>query len=162
MLNSMELLEPKLFVEFGAIGETAVDNGNDVCFGTNAEGFFEVRRVFFGADGVDEAHDVLVEGVAEAVLFEFETHFKVVARTEGGFEAHFKIGYNDVNATVVEIGKFDVARFDEFVAAVFGVVLVDGVVDDALEVAFVVTNAHAVGESDFHFCCLWIRLSVDS
>lgn len=145
------MLEPKLFVEFGAVGEAAVDNGDDVCFGTNAEGFFEVRRVFFGTDGVDEAHDVLVEGVAKAVLFEFEAHLKMVARTERGFETHFEVGDHDVDAAVVEVGKLDATRFDEFVAAVFGVMLVDGVVDDALEVAFVVTNAHGVGEGDFHF-----------
>ena len=41
--------QSKLFVQFGAVGQAAVDNRDDVRFGTYAQGFFGVSGIFLGA-----------------------------------------------------------------------------------------------------------------
>lgn len=143
--------QSKLFVQFGAVGQAAVDNRDDVGFGTYAQGFFGVSGIFLGALWIDKAHNVLVENIAQAVFLHQEAHFKPVAGAEGGFETHLQIGDHHIDAAVVEFGKFDTLGFDKLVSASLGVVLVHSVVDDALEVAFVVANAHFVNKNRLHF-----------
>ena len=143
--------QTKFFVQFRAVGKASVDNRHNVRLRTDAEGFFGIRWVFPCSCSIDQAHNVLVEHVAQAVFLHREAHFKPVARAERSFEAHFQIGDHDVNAAFVEFGKFDTFGFYKLMAACLGVVLIDGIVDDALEVAFVVANAHFVNKNRLHF-----------
>lgn len=142
--------ESEFLVEFGAVGESSVYNCDDVGFGTHAKPLLGIRRVSLGADGIDNTHDVLVENVAQTAFLHAQTHFEVIARSQGGFEAHFEIGHDHVDAAVVQFGKLYAFCLDEFVTAVFGVVLIDGIVDNALNVAFVVANAHFENKNGFH------------
>ena len=47
-------------------------------------------------------------------------------------------GHHGVDAALVQLGKTDAARTQKLVAGVLGVVLVVGIIDNALEVALVV------------------------
>ena len=142
--------QTKFFVQFRAIGEASVDNRHNVRLRTDAEGFFGIRWVFLCSCGIDQAHNVLVEHVAQPIFFDRETYFKPVARAEGSFETHLQIGDHDVNAAFVEFGKFDTFGFYKLMAACLGVVLIDGIVEDALKVAFLVAHSHFVNKSRLH------------
>ena len=65
---------------------------------------------------------------------------KAVAASEGSLVVDFSAGEDQVVALFVEAGKAEAEALQVLVAGVFEVVLVDRVVDNALEIAFVVAD----------------------
>ena len=120
----------KSLVEFVRIGETAVDDADGFDLGTNHD--FVVAL----------AEDVLHENVLDTVFLYPKFGDEFVATLEGNLELHGESRHDTVDASIVELGEADVVGKEKFVTCVFDVVLIVGVVDNALEVAFVVAHLH--------------------
>ena len=120
----------KSLVEFVRIGETAIDDADGFDLGTNHN--FVVAL----------AEDVLHENVLDTVLLYPKFGDEFVATLEGNLKLHGESRHNTVDASIVELGETDVVGKEKFVTCVFDVVLIVGVVDNALEVAFVVAHLH--------------------
>ena len=114
-------------VEEGAAGdEVSVLEADGVHAGTDAE------------LAVGLASYVLVEYVADVFPDEAQGAEELVAAAQGGFVVYADAGDDEVRACVVECGEADAVGLEVLVSGVFEVVLVVGVVDDALQVTFVV------------------------
>lgn len=87
---------------------------------------------------VGQAVEVVIEHVFQSVFAQGYFRHKAVAASQGELELHFHTGHYGVDAAGVKVGKTDAAGAEELMPGVFGVVLVVGVVDNALQVAFVV------------------------
>jgi len=85
--------------------------------------------------------DILDKSEAQAALF-FDAEFDsiAVAALQWSLVVDFGAGEDEVVALPVEGGKAEAEALQVFVSGVFEVVLVDRVVDNALEVAFVVAD----------------------
>ena len=118
----------KALVEVFALAELAVDEAHGVHLGAHAQ--LEVGQ----------AEDVLHEDVAQAVFLEPQLADVFVAAAQWCLELHGEPGHYCVGASVVQLGEADAVGEQELVAAVLEVVLVGGVVDNALKVAFVVAH----------------------
>ena len=91
---------------------------------------------------VGQAVDVLVEHVLDAVLLDVELADELVAALERGLELHVEARYNSVGALLMELGEAHSVGKQKLMAGVLDVVLVVGVVNYALKVAFVVAHLH--------------------
>ena len=120
----------KSLVEFVRIGETAIDDADGFDLGTNHD--FVVAL----------AEDVLHENVLDTVFLYPEFGDEFVATLERNLELHGESSHHTVDASLMKFGEADVVGKEKFVTCVFDVVLIVGVVDNALEVAFVVAHLH--------------------
>ena len=68
---------------------------------------------------------------------------KAVAADQGGFVVDLDAGEYEVVARLVEAGKAEAETGQILVAGVFEVILINGVVDKALEIAFVVADVQS-------------------
>ena len=93
-----------------------------------------VRAVGFSEDILDKAK------AQTALPLQAQLNREAVAASEGGLVVDFSAGEDQVVALFVEAGKAEAEALQILVAGVFEVVLVHGVVDDALEIAFVVAD----------------------
>ena len=97
-----------------------------------------------------QAHNVLMENIAKALFFESKTNLEFIAGPERCFEAHVELCHYHVDAAFVEVGEFDAEGSNEAASAVFVVVLINCIVHDALDVAFVVAHHHGEGKNRLH------------
>ncbi len=79
-----------------------------------------------------EAHATLAFGT--------KAYGKFVAAAQGIFVVYLAARENEIVSLFVELSKIKAAGAQKLMARVFEVVLVYGVVDDALQIAFVVAN----------------------
>ena len=121
----------KSLVEFVRIGETTVDDADGIDLGTDND--FVVGL----------AKDVLHENVLDTIFLYPEFGDEFVATFEWNLELHGESCHHTVDASLMEFGEADVVGKEKFVTCVFDVVLIVGVVDDALQVAFVVAHLEA-------------------
>lgn len=81
---------------------------------------------------VGQAEDILLEDIFDAFFFYGQAGEKLVTAFQRRFESHLQAGHHSVDALFVQFGETDALRAQKLVAGVFDVVLVVGVVDDAL------------------------------
>ena len=81
---------------------------------------------------IRETIDFLMEDVFYAFLAEIEFADKGIAWTEREFVGHLDTGNYEVDLLIVKSGETDIVFDEKLVASVLVVVLVVGVVDDAL------------------------------
>lgn len=110
-----------------------MDAANNGGSGTQTEGL------------VAHADEFLMEDIFESVFDQAEVGVELVGGSQGGFELHLEACHDGVYALCVEGFERTAARANELAAGVFGIMLIDGVVDDALEVALIVAYAQAKG-----------------
>lgn len=91
---------------------------------------------------VGKTEDVLIKYVFDAFFLEIELGDKLIAAFKWGLEGHIEAGYYGVDAFGVELGETDAGSRQKFVTGVLYVVLVVGVVYDALQIAFVIAYLH--------------------
>lgn len=123
-----EFAEP--VVQFCAFGKAAVD---------------EADRFDGGADNglvVGQAEDVLNEDVFDALLAHGKARHETVAAAQRRFERHLQTRHDGIRALLVQGGEADALGTQKLVACVFDVMLVVGIVHDALKVAFVIAHLH--------------------
>ena len=120
----------KSLVEFVRIGETTIDDADSFDLGTNHD--FVVGL----------AEDVLHENVLDTVFFYPKSRDEFVATFEWNLKLHGESRHDTVDASLMKFGEADVVGKEKFVTCMFDIVLIVGVVDDALEVAFVVAHLH--------------------
>ena len=120
----------KSLVEFVRIGETTIDDADGFNLGTNHD--FVVGL----------AEDVLHENVLDTVFLYPKFGDEFVATFEWNLKLHGESCHDTVNASLMKFGETDVVGKEKFVTCMFDVMLIVGVVDDALEVAFVVAHLH--------------------
>jgi len=104
---------------------------------------YETHRFHFGTAGqfhVGKAPDVLMKDVFDSVLLYAKFAKKFVTASQGSLEGHSYTGNNRIDAALVEFGEGDALAQKIFVAGMFEIVLIVCIVDNALQVAFVVTN----------------------
>lgn len=117
-------------VQFRAFGQAAVHK---------ADGFDG------GADNrlvVGQAEDVLHENVFDALLAQGEARHETVATAQRRFEGHLQTRHYGIRALFVQGGETDALGAQELVARMLDVMLVVGIVYDALKVALVVAHLH--------------------
>ena len=73
---------------------------------------------------------------------ECQTGDELVAAGQRGFKSHVHAGYHGVDALLVKLGEADTDGGEKLVAGVLDIVLVIGIVDDSLQVAFIVADLH--------------------
>lgn len=86
--------------------------------------------------------NALVENPAQAFLVDVDTYGKFIAAAQGRFVVNLNAVDNKVDAPFVIIGKADAGGEQELVSCVLQIVLVIGIVDYALDIAFVVAYFH--------------------
>ncbi len=86
------------------------------------------------------AIDVLLEDIAHAFAINIEAGDKLLSTAQWRSVIDGDTADHDINALVVQFFEADADALDEFVAGHFEVVLVIGVVDNALDVAFVIAS----------------------
>ena len=108
---------------------------------------------------VGQAEYVLVEHIFDALFLDVQLRQELVAAGKRSFESHAEACYNRVDALPVQFGKADSGGGQKLMACVFDVMLVVGVVHNALQVAFVVADFHFQFEDVFSHCSfvLWQR-----
>ena len=117
-------------IQFCAFGQAAVHK---------ADGFDG------GADNglvVGQAEDVLHENVFDALLAQGEARHETVATAQRRFEGHLQARHYGIRALFVQGGETDALGAQELVARMLDVMLVVGIVYDALKVALVVAHLH--------------------
>ena len=117
-------------IQLRAFGEAAVD---------------EADRLDGGADNglvVGQAEDVLHENVFDALLAQGEARHETVAAAQRRFERHLQTRHDGIRALLVQGGEADALGTQKLVARMLDVVLVVGIVHDALQVALVVAHLH--------------------
>ena len=117
-------------VQFRAFGQAAVHK---------ADGFDG------GADNglvVRQAEDVLHENVFDALLTQGEARHETVAAAQRRFERHLQTRHDGIRALLVQGGEADALGTQKLVARMLDVVLVVGIIHDALKVAFVIAHLH--------------------
>ena len=120
----------KSLVEFVRIGEATIDEADGIDVSTNDD--FVVAL----------AEDVLHENVLDTVFLYPKFGDEFVATLERNLKRQGESSHHTVDASLVKFGEADVVGKEKFVTCVFDVVLIVGIVDDALEVAFVVAHLH--------------------
>ena len=81
---------------------------------------------------IRKAIDFLSENVFKTFLMKIEFANEGVARAKREFICHFDTSHNEVDLLFVKCGKTDVVLDEKLVASMLVIVLVVGVVDDAL------------------------------
>ena len=142
--------ETKFFVQLRTIGQTTVHHRHNIGLRADANLLFGIRGVGCCANRVDTAHNLLEERIAQPAFFHGQANFKIVARLQRAFEFEFGLRHDNVDAAAVKIGKLYAARFDELVPACFEIVEVVGIVHNALNVAFIIANAHGKRKNEIH------------
>lgn len=117
-------------IQFCAFGKAAVD---------------EADRLDGGADNglvVGQAEDVLNEDVFDALLAQGKARHETVAAAQRRFERHLQTRHDGIRALLVQGGEVDALGTQKLVACMLDVVLVVGIVHDALKVAFIIAHLH--------------------
>ena len=96
------------------------------------------------------AKDGLVEDVADALLLGHQAADIFVAGTQRHLVGDFKPCHDDVDALVVQLGETHPAVEHIEVTRVLHIVLIIGVVYNALNITFIVANHVAVFKDIFH------------
>ena len=91
---------------------------------------------------VGHADNLLVEHALDAVACDIELGAELIAAAQRGLVVECHLGDDKVVTGSTHIGKAEADGEEELMTRVLQVVLVVGVVDDALEVAFVVAHLH--------------------
>ena len=115
-------------VDFVSTGECAVDDADaiDLCFDT--------------LDTIGFAVDVLFKNITDPFAIDVEAGKKLLAATKGCTVIDGDTAYHDVNALVVKLLEADANALDELMTGDLKVVLIVGIVDNSLYVAFVVAR----------------------
>lgn len=115
-------------VDFVSTGECAVDDADaiDLCFDT--------------LDTIGFAIDVLFKNITDPFAIDVEAGKKFLTAAKGCTVVNSDTTYHDVNALVVKRLEADANALDELMTGNLEVMLVVGIVDNSLDVAFVVTR----------------------
>lgn len=87
--------------------------------------------------------DVLHKDVFDAFLAECQTGVELITAAERGLEVELHTCHDSVDALLMKLGETDSLRKQEFMTGVFCVVLIVGIVDNALKVTLIVAHLHA-------------------
>lgn len=118
-------------VELRTIGESAVDDANGIDLSTNAQLL------------VAGTEDVLHEDIADAFLLDPETAVEFITATKRHLELHGQTCHDTIDALIVKTCKTNTVTEQKLMTCVFDIMLIIGIVDNALEVALVIANLHA-------------------
>lgn len=111
---------------------------------------YRVDRGAYDWPLVGQAEYVLHEHILDALLAQRQPRHERVAAAQRQFEGHVEPCHHGVDAPVVQVGETHAVRPQKFMARVFDVVLIVGIVHDALKVAFVVAHLHRQFEDIVH------------
>lgn len=111
------------------------------------EGDVTLETELFIAGSVDG----LVEHVLDAILRKGEARDELVIASQGCLELQVHTGHNGINPLPVELCKTDAEATKKEVTGMFGIMEIVGIVDDALDVAFVIANLHAGFKDIIHY-----------
>ena len=91
---------------------------------------------------VRQAEYVLIKHVFDAFFLNAQLADKAVSAFQGRFESHVQPCHYRIYSLRVQVGKTDALCEQELVPGVFDIMLVVGIVYDALQVAFIVAYLH--------------------
>ena len=80
------------------------------------------------------------EDVLYALFLQRKFRHEFVATAEGGLEVELHTGHNGIDTALVEFGKTHTTRTKKFVAGMLRIVLIVGIVDNALKVALIIAH----------------------
>ena len=115
-------------VDFVATSEGAVNDADTIDLGLDA------------LDAIGLAVDILLENVADALAIDVEARDEFLTSTEGGAVVDGDTADHDVDALLVEVFEADAHTLDELMTGYLKVMLVVSVVDNSLDIAFVITR----------------------
>ena len=131
------------FVVVGTVGQSAVDEAHQ--FDVSLEAQFVVVG----------AVDVLSEDVAQSLFAQVDARDEFIVAPQRSFKLQVHASHDGVGALLVHLGKTESALLQEQVSCVFCVMQLVGIVDDALDVTFIVANHHFGGKYVI-FHCLFV------
>ncbi len=115
-------------VQFFAVAEAAVDEAYGIDLGAHAD--FIIRCT----------EDVLYEYPLDAFFLHTDAHHVLIATAKGGLELYGDACHNGIGASLMKVHKAHAVAEQKFMTGMLQIVLVVGVVHDALHVAFVVAH----------------------
>ena len=118
-------------VELRTIGESAVDDANGIDLRTNTQ--------FLVACTVDVLH----EDIADAFFLNPETAVEFITATKRHLELHGQTCHDTIDALIVKTCKTNTVTEQKLMTCVFDIMLIIGIVDNALKVTFIIANLHA-------------------
>ena len=102
---------------------------------------------------VGDAVDVVLKDIAYALFVKVEAREELVVAFQWPLELQLHPGHDSVHALFVQVGKAHAEGTEKAVTSMLGIVEIVGVVDDALDVAFVIAHLHTgFKEIRFHEC----------
>ncbi len=127
-------------VDFFTAGKGAVDDANAIDLGFDA------------LDTIGLSVDILFENVTNAFAVDVEAGKELLSTTERCTIVDGDTAYHNVDALAMKFFEADADTLDKLVTGYFEVVLIVGVVDYSLDIAFVVARLQLEGVSIiFHF-----------
>ena len=99
--------------------------------------------------------DIVLKDIAHALLMKVEARAKLIVAFQWSLELQLHPCHDSVHTLFVQVGKAHAEGTEKAVARMFGIVEIVGVVDDTLDVAFVVAHLHTgFEEIRLHECCV--------
>ena len=129
-LFRLEIILEGLVVVF-AVAQSSVDETHQRDVATKTKCF------------IRSAEDVLMEDVFDAILFEPQTRDELIVATQGSLEVELHASHHCVDTFSVHFGKRKATLLQKQMTRVLCVVEVVGIIDNALDVAFVVAHLHS-------------------
>ena len=84
----------------------------------------------------------MVEYILDAFLLKVEFRYELVSTLQWGFESHGEASHYRIDSLLMKCSKTDTHRRQKLVTGMFQIVLIIGIIDDALQVAFIVAYLH--------------------